>query len=126
VAKRTQSNKSTPEKAKAGPEAVAIPPALAQVTAAFARDRAVAAAKGWGAGNVVLKVKGKIFVMLHKGSFVAKLPRERVAALVADGTGHFFDPGRGRLMKEWVVIEGQGARWVDLATEACAFVKRLG
>jgi hypothetical protein len=31
-----------------------------------------------------------------------KLPRERVDELVEAGAGHRFDPGHGRLMKEWV------------------------
>jgi hypothetical protein len=33
-----------------------------------------------------------------------KLPRERVDELVEAGAGHRFDPGHGRLMKEWVAL----------------------
>ncbi len=40
-----------------------------------------------------LKVDGKIFAMWSsKGAFVVKLPKTRVAALVADGKGEYFDP----------------------------------
>jgi hypothetical protein len=101
-----------------------IPASFAPVVAAFARARDVALERGWGAGNLVLKVGGKIFVMLHKGALVAKLPRERVDGLVAAGKGVNFDPGRGRLMKEWLVA-GKGAPpWVELAREAHRFVSK--
>ncbi len=40
-----------------------------------------------------------------KGKFVVKLPRQRVDALVATGEGERFDPGHGRLMKEWIAFD---------------------
>ena len=40
-----------------------------------------------------------------RGAFVLKLPRERVASLVAAGQGQAFDPGHGRVMKEWVRVD---------------------
>jgi hypothetical protein len=70
-----------------------------------------------------LNVKGKIFAMLVKGKLVAKLPRERVDGLVASGAGEYFDPGHGRLMKEWVAVADARPRWVELASEAHTFVK---
>jgi len=33
-----------------------------------------------------------------------------------------FDPGHGRLMKEWVVVAHGKVDWVELAREACDFV----
>jgi hypothetical protein len=69
-----------------------------------------------------LKVDGKIFAMLVKGQFVAKLPRERVDELVNGGDGEYFDPGHGRLMKEWVAIGAGKADWVELAKTAYDFV----
>jgi hypothetical protein len=54
-----------------------------------------------------LKVDGKIFAMHSKGKFVAKLPKDRVDELVRAGKGEYFDPGHGRLMKEWVSLHGQ-------------------
>jgi TfoX/Sxy family transcriptional regulator of competence genes len=69
-----------------------------------------------------LKVDRKIFAMLSRGRFVAKLPRPRVDALVAAGAGERFDPGSGRLMKEWIVITSPDEDWLELAREAYRFV----
>jgi len=71
-----------------------------------------------------LKVNGKIFAMLGQGKVVAKLPKERVDELVAGGEGEPFDPGHGRLMREWVTVELGRENWVELAEEAYEFVKR--
>jgi hypothetical protein len=72
-----------------------------------------------------LKVDGKFFAILVRGTFVLKLPRERVAAIVAEGAGHPFEPGPGRLMKEWVVVDSDPAGWLDLAKAACTFVRTV-
>jgi hypothetical protein len=72
-----------------------------------------------------LKVGGKLFAMISDGELVVKLPKERVDELVASGTGKRFDPGHGRLMKEWVTIAVRhGRRWGTLAEEARHFVGR--
>jgi hypothetical protein len=72
----------------------------------------------------VLSVNGKIFAMLVKGKLVVKLPKQRVDELVEARVGTYFDPGHGRLMKQWISI-GQGrVPWVELAKDAYAFVKR--
>ena len=60
--------------------------------------------------------------MLVKESFVAKLPKVRVDALVASGAAKHFDPGHGKLMKEWVALQGNQNQWVGLAKEAYGFV----
>lgn len=78
-------------------------------------------ARGFGAE--ALKTRGKIFTMLSKDRLLVKLPRERVEALVAAGVGERFDPGHGRLMKEWLSISpAHTAEWLPLAQEALAFV----
>ncbi len=79
---------------------------------------------GTGFGSLALKVGGRIFAMLSsKGEFVIKLPRQRVDALIASGDGARFDPGHGRLMKEWVAITPLSeTEWLPLAREAMAFV----
>lgn len=69
---------------------------------ALAGDRLVTRCRMFGSTG--LKVNGKVFAMLVKGRFVAKLPRERMDQLVASGAGASFDPGHGRLMKEWVAL----------------------
>jgi hypothetical protein len=77
-----------------------------------------------GFGSTELQVGGKIFAMLNKGRLVVKLPRQRVDALVAAGAGERFDPGHGRLMKEWVAVASESQEeWLPLAREALAFVR---
>ncbi len=108
--------------AKAAP---VLPPAYAKVVKAFARDREVTPPQpGKGFGSGALKVRGSIFAMLSsKGKFVVKLPKERVDALVAARKGAYFDPGHGRLMKEWLEMASHQAQWISLAKEARAYVK---
>jgi hypothetical protein len=79
-----------------------------------------------GFGSSALQVDGKIFAMVSSsGSFVVKLPRQRVQALEAAGTGQRFDPGHGRLMKEWLSLaQGSDAQWLALAREALLFVRQ--
>ncbi|HMF09520.1 MAG TPA: hypothetical protein VKJ00_10320 [Thermoanaerobaculia bacterium] len=109
---------------KGEPDAAPVPAAFRPVAAAFARDRQVTREKGWGAGNLVLKFNGKIFVMLHNGDLVAKLPESRVDELVEKHAGTRFDPrGDGRGMKEWIVVSAGRPSWVDLAREAHGFGK---
>jgi len=43
---------------------------------------------------------------------------------VSSGKGERFDPGHGRVMKEWVVVGTGKADWVELAKEAYNFVKQ--
>lgn len=103
-------------------EALDVDPRFAPVVAAFAKDRHVSRKRMFSSSNV-LNVNGKIFAMLVKDKFVAKLPKHRVDALVAAGQGTYFDPGHGRLMKEWVSVGVGKANWVELAKEAYRFVK---
>jgi hypothetical protein len=108
-------------------EPVEVPPSFAPVVAAFAKDQRVSCEKGWGSDNVVLKVNGKVFVMLAKGKLVVKLPKARVEELVGKGVGDRFDPrGDGRLMKEWVVVGFEKERGIGLAREAHDFVSGDG
>jgi hypothetical protein len=76
-----------------------------------------------GFGSDSLCVNGKIFAIPSSDGLVLKLPRARVAQLIASGDGTPFDGGKGRPMKEWVVL-GSAAedRWLDLAMEALSFV----
>ena len=75
-------------------------------------------------GSNALKVNRKIFAMLVRGELVVKLPKERVLAMVDGANGRFFDAGKGRPMKEWIVVGGDDAKtWVLLSKEACAYVR---
>jgi hypothetical protein len=79
----------------------------------------------WRFGSAALTVDGSIFAMLQANRLVVKLPRERVAALIADGTGQAFTAGKGRPMKEWIAVpDGDDATWQQLAEEALAFLQR--
>jgi hypothetical protein len=70
-----------------------------------------------------LRVSGKIFAMLVREELVVKLPRARVEELVAAGLGETFDPGHGRIMKEWISLEpSTSRRWRSLVAEAHDFV----
>jgi hypothetical protein len=72
---------------------------FAAIVRDYAADRRVTAGRLFASDG--LKVDGRIFAMLVKDSVVVKLPRERVDALIAAGRAERFDPGHGRLMKEW-------------------------
>ncbi len=76
-----------------------------------------------GFGSTALKVNGSVFAMLSRGHLVVKLSRERVAALIRDGTGGPFDAGKGTPMKEWMSVVGHdAAAELALAREALDFV----
>ena len=94
--------------------------------ALFEEDGVTVGAKGKkGFGSSALQVGGRIFAMVSsRGEFVVKLPGIRVAKLVEAGVGHPFDPGHGRLMKEWLALEPSAAAdRMALAREAMAFVR---
>ncbi len=76
-------------------------------------------------GSTSLKTNGKIFAMLVHGRLVVKLPAKRVDALVDEGAGRRFDPGHGRIQREWLdVVSDSYETWLALATESEAFVGR--
>jgi TfoX/Sxy family transcriptional regulator of competence genes len=87
----------------------------------FLEDPAVSTGRMFGSEG--LKIHGKVFAMNVKGDLVVKLPADRCPSLVEKGHARPFDPGHGRLMKEWVAVPAERARdWRRLAAEARAFV----
>jgi len=94
-----------------------------RLAAAFADRAGVTIGEGRGFGSGTLQAGGRIFAMRNAAGLALKLPGVRVAALLAAGDGLPFDAGKGRPMKEWVVIPWQSdAEWPALAEEALAFV----
>ena len=73
-----------------------------------------------------LKTRKKMFAMFIKGNYVVKLPKERVEELICLGDGLPYDPGNGKIMKEWVIIPEEYAnKWIEYASEAKTFAKTL-
>lgn len=97
--------------------------AIAKVLTATPQVTLGSGKRGFGAN--ALHIDAKLFAMVSsKGEFVVKLPKQRVDALEALGRGHRFDPGRGRLMKEWLAVTaGSVNEWTALAIEAMNFVR---
>lgn len=97
---------------------------FATIVAAFLNNPDVTPPVGTGFGSSGLRLGGKIFAMLSsRGEFVVKLPQQRVNALIASGDGQRFDPGHGRLMKEWLTVApASHVAWLSLAQEALEFV----
>ncbi len=98
-----------------------IDPCFVPIAEAFASLPGVTA--GWMMSSYGLKIRGKVFAFSGRGRFVAKLPRERVEALMAEGRGVHFDPGHGRPMKEWIALDGHEEMWLELAREAYQYVQ---
>lgn len=81
----------------------------------------VSRAKMFGADG--LRVGAKFFATYFRGDLVLKLPRDRVESLIESGEGEPFDPGMGRVMKEWVVVkQAPPDRWLELTSDARDFV----
>ena len=79
-----------------------------------------------GFGSSALKTGGKIFAMVAQETLVLKLPATRIDDLIAASRGAHFDPGHGRVMKEWIALSAPENEWLELAREARAFVGRRG
>lgn len=93
-----------------------------RLAARFLGDPAIIAGTGFGANP---GAQGPEQDLRHAGPGSAgrEAPEGPVDQLVASGAGARFDPGHGRLMKEWVMVAPRdGILWEDLATDALAFV----
>lgn len=87
-----------------------------------------AAQHGTMMGFPCLRADGKFFASLEPktGRLIAKLPAERVRALVDGGEGAAFAPN-GRVFREWVAIEPEDEPlWTQLLAEALAFAQADG
>lgn len=99
----------------------AVDPLLQPIRQAFAKDAEVTVGRVLSANG--LMVKGKLFAAISKGRLLVKLPREEVAALIAEKRGAPFASGGGRVMKEWATIGAENQQqWLDIARRARRFV----
>lgn len=94
----------------------------ATVAEHYAHATGVETGRMFGADG--LKISGKVFAMEVKGQLVVKLPAQRATNLVAARGARLFDPGHGRLMKEWIEVDTNSKLdWLALAQESFTFVK---
>jgi TfoX/Sxy family transcriptional regulator of competence genes len=92
-----------------------------QVLEVFRRAANVEAGRMFG--SEALKVRGKVFSMCVRNRLVVKLPAPRAKELIDSRLAAPFDPGHGRVMKEWVSIAPSAkVDWVAISSEAKAFV----
>jgi len=85
------------------------------------RERSITQAKMFGAQG--LRSGGKVFAFLWKQRLVVKLPQDRVEQLVREENAVRFDPGHGRVSKEWVSVAADAkTNWTRLVHEARGFV----
>ena len=97
------------------------------IIAALIERPCVTLAAGMMRSSAQLRVNNKIFAMLVRDRLVVKLPKSRVDALISAGEGARFDPGHGRVMKEWLsAAMDSRTDWLALAEEALKFVGGRG
>lgn len=78
-------------------------------------------------GFPCVRFDGSFFASLdhRSGDLIVKLPKERVAQLVEDGSGIPFAPA-GRTFREWVAIPAEDEKtWSALIAEARAFAETM-
>jgi hypothetical protein len=94
-----------------------------ELIARYLPDPQVTEGTGFGSSRG-LRVGGKIFAIFGERELTVKLPRARVDELVDAGIGTRFDPGHGRLMREWLTVSTRHAtEWERLADDALRFVR---
>jgi TfoX/Sxy family transcriptional regulator of competence genes len=118
--KSSRTKKNPPSKKSSSQNTSSVDERFTPVVNALTMNRDVSIGKMFGA--VGLMCNGKVFAMTYKGKFVAKLPKERVTELIEKKGGAHFDPGHGKLMKEWVALNTHANIWIELANEAREYV----
>ena len=68
-----------------------------------------------------LWVGRKMFAFWSKGNLILKLPEKRVDVLVSSGEGTRYDPGRGKVQKEWLAVKAPGSTSLGFAKEAIKY-----
>ena len=73
-----------------------------------------------------LWVGRKMFCFSSKEDLILKLPEKRVDELVSSGEGKRFDPGRGKVQREWLAVKPTRSTSLTLAKEAMKFAASKG
>lgn len=95
---------------------------FAAVITALSKERGVVTARMFG--SQALKFESRVFAMVVKGDLVVKLSPERARTLVDEKQAGSFDPGHGRVMKQWVAIDPRSQLdWCNVAREALAYAR---
>jgi hypothetical protein len=91
------------------------------VVVAIGNHPGVSKGKMFGAEG--LKIGKRVFAMEVHGKLVVKLSIARAMTLCKLANVSAFDPGHGRLMKQWVSVAPRAKLdWIALATESLEFV----
>jgi len=94
---------------------------FSSVLNALASEQGVTTGKMFGAEG--LKIKQQVFAMEVKAKLVVKLAQDRATELCASGLAEPFDPGHGRLMRQWVAVSKRAnVDWLLLSREALEYV----
>lgn len=100
--------------------------AFSRLTRAFADDPRVSLPASGSTrgrfGTNGLRVDQKIFAMWVAGALVVKLPSAEVDEAVAANHGSRLEMGKGRVMREWLVVDRPEREWLELAKRALRFV----
>ncbi len=65
-----------------------------------------------------LWVGRRMFAFSSKDNLILKLPENRVDELISSGEGTRYDPGRGKIRKEWLAVKPTRSTSLRLAKEA--------
>jgi hypothetical protein len=116
-----ETNRSSPPEAFGGDEASDL---YEELTDDLLYDPAIGRATMMGYPCV--RLAGKFLASYDDKArcLVAKLPRERVAQLIANGSGETFAPA-GKVFREWVAIPAVDRDlWQQLLAEAVEFARQ--
>lgn len=73
-------------------------------------------------GIPAIKYSGKVVAALYRDQMVVKLGVKRANHFVDKGEGELFDPsGKGKPMREWVVLACEPDHWFTAVEEAKDF-----
>jgi hypothetical protein len=70
------------------------------------------------------KVNGKLAVGLHELGVIAKVGADRAKAIIGSGKAKSYEPLKGRVWKDWVLLTDNIGKSKDIFEEAVKYVKK--